>query len=803
MKQVPGEPREDSSTRPASEQKACPLYRRQQEELRLMAAAFETGQATLITDTDTRIIRVNQAFTRITGYRLEDVLGQTPHLFKSGRHGPGFYAMLWNRLMAKGHWQGEIWNRNKHGQVYPIWQSITVVKGDDDQVLHYVAVFHDITERKRIERALAREASSDHLTGVANRRSFDRALVKAVKSAQAEERELVLVLFDIDHFKRVNDIHGHDVGDEILLLLARCVQDRLRKTDLLARWGGEEFTLLLSDTPLSGALQLAERLRRDVARAIFPGPTVTISIGLTRFQPGDSARDLLTRADRALYRAKQNGRNRVEVMTPDASELPPFLERRAFGTSAKGIIKLPATSSAGRRPAKDSHQGSAGATVLDSEHAVLPSHSRLSRVLDNALAIAIERRGSLTLCALDIDHFKAINDTLGNEQADRLLVLLAERLGHYLQNDDMVMRTGGDEFVLLMQRMADDTALQALLEVISRPFTLGDRQVRVTASMGVSCFPNDQAEGDSLLRHAQQAMYRAKQNGRNILSRFDPRHDRQVQQFMVERRRFERAIDQDELRLHYQPQVDMATGQVVGVEALVRWQRPGEGLLAPHTFLPLIEGSRLEEALGEWVLRTALTQLDRWQELGITLPASVNISPSHLLTRDFVTRLSALLAEHPNVSPSRLKIEVVETAAMHDIQAALEVITRCQDMGVQMAIDDFGTGFSSLTYLRQLPVDLIKVDKSFVRDMLADPSDLAIVESVIYMSRRFGRSLLAEGVETLEHASELLARGCHLAQGYGIARPMPPESLEEWLAQWPNRADWQALAGEVGRSGHA
>ncbi|WP_238984335.1 sensor domain-containing protein [Billgrantia kenyensis] len=739
--------------------------KRQEDQLSMMATAFETGQATLIAGADMRIEQVNQAFTQITGYSADEVIGETPRMFKSGRHGPEFYAELWKTLRETGHWQGEIWNRNKQGKIYPVWQSITAVKEERGEVRHYVSVFHDIADRKSVERELAEEATRDHLTGAANRRAFDRALVTAVRAAREQGAEIALLLFDIDHFKSVNDHHGHEVGDRILLALTELVQKRLRKNDLLARWGGEEFTLLLLDTPLKGAWQLAERLRHDIEHARLPGPRVTVSIGLTGYRSGDSARDLIQRADAALYRAKRSGRNRVEV-NGDKQELG-------------SVVDL---------------SPQAGRPRFIDDYGRISQRSQLTRWLEQFLSAARERNGSLTVCALDVDHFKGLNERLGPARADRLMLLLAHRLNRQLGEQDLIVRTGGDEFVLLLNDLESDSAIKRLLEVIRQPFTLSKRPVALTASLGVASFPIDKVEADGLLRHAQQAMFRAKQMGRNNFQRFDPGQDRRIQRSQAQRRRVQQAIDRGELILHFQPQIDMTRAEVVGVEALVRWQHPEKGLLAPAQFLPLIEGTWLEHALGEWVLATVMQQLACWKSEGCHLPVSVNISPSHLLASNFVDRLSGLLASMPSVSPSRLKIEVIETAAMHDIGKAMEVISECQAMGVQVAIDDFGTGFSSLTYLRQLPVDLIKVDKSFVSDMLVDASDRAIVESVIFMARRFNRTLLAEGVESLEHALALLRLGCPLAQGYGIARPMPAEALNAWLAEWPRREEWQRLA---------
>jgi len=280
-------------------------------ELRLLATVFETGQATLITDAEMSIERVNRAFSEITGYTAEEVIGLTPRIFKSGMHDAAFYRDLWDALLVAGHWQGEIWNRKKDGEIYPLWESITAVHDEKGNIRNFVAVFHDIAERKRIEQELKTRASRDHLTGALNRRAFDEVLRDLVRHGGSTGEAFSLLIFDIDHFKAVNDAFGHEVGDRLLKDLAGAVMERLRKSDLLVRWGGEEFTILLPHTPLAGAERFAERLRRRIARTRFQDCKVTISMGLCQYQPGDSHESLMARADEALYRAKREGRNRL------------------------------------------------------------------------------------------------------------------------------------------------------------------------------------------------------------------------------------------------------------------------------------------------------------------------------------------------------------------------------------------------------------------------------------------------------------------------------------------------------------
>ncbi|MDN6180753.1 MAG: diguanylate cyclase [Halomonas subglaciescola] len=290
--------------------------REQENELRLMAAAFDTGQAILITDPDMVICRVNQAFIDITGYQSHEVVGKTPRLFQSGRHDAAFYRRLRQALSDTGHWQGEIWNRNACGDIYPLWQSISAVYAADGQVRHFVSVFHDIAERKRMERELEVQAMHDHLTGVYNRRAFDAALARRVAGSARDKQPFTLLMFDIDHFKRVNDTYGHDQGDIVLQRLAQRIKGCLRASDVLARWGGEEFTILLHGTGHEGAWVLAERMLRSVRGQAFGGYWITISIGVAEYLPGETHEALVRRVDQALYDAKHRGRDRAVASGP-------------------------------------------------------------------------------------------------------------------------------------------------------------------------------------------------------------------------------------------------------------------------------------------------------------------------------------------------------------------------------------------------------------------------------------------------------------------------------------------------------
>lgn len=429
----------------------------------------------------------------------------------------------------------------------------------------------------------------------------------------------------------------------------------------------------------------------------------------------------------------------------------------------------------------------------------LPNRVLLADRLQMALSQARRNGQTLAVCYLDLDEFKPVNDRYGHQFGDRLLIEVSNRLVQSLRGGDTVARLGGDEFVLLLNDVESvaecDLALTRLLRNIAEPLIIDGHSVNVSASMGITLFPEDDADADTLLRHADQSLYLAKEAGRNRYHMFDVSHDHGIRARRESLVSFTNALTNGELRLYYQPKVDMREGQVVGAEALIRWPHPERGLLAPAQFLSAIENTPTDLAVGEWVIQEALRQMQEWRAGGLDIPVSVNISPYHLSKKDFISRLAELLAAYPDTPHHRLEIEVLETTTLEDIGHVTSLMEECQSLGVDFALDDFGTGYSSLTYLKRLPANTLKIDQTFVRDMLKDKDDLAIVEGIIGLTQAFHRTVIAEGVETVEHGVMLLQMGCDQAQGYGIARPMPAADFPGWASQWQPDPVWVLAAG--------
>ena len=553
--------------------------------------AFSSAhEAMMLTDAKGNIIEVNPSFSRITGYSREEYIGKNPRVMKSGKHTIEFYQAMWNSINSEGHWQGEIWNRKKSGEIYPENLSISAVTNDAGEVTNYVAVFSDIAIFKEQERQLKQMAYHDALTKLPNRFLLTDRITQAISQAQ-------------------------------------------RKNTYMA------------------------------------------------------------------------------------------------------------------------------------------------------------------ICFLDFDGFKPINDTYGHEAGDRLLVEMANRFENILRDGDTVARIGGDEFVFLlvgMNKMKEyELAIKRILHTIAQPMTFSEDIITLTASIGITMYPYDDEDADTLLRHADQAMYEAKQKGKNCYLLFDAKENAHAQILTRKVKRIEQALFNDELVLIYQPKVDLRTGEVFGLEALIRWQHPTKGLVLPNDFLPLIEDHELIEKVGNWVIETALQQMTLWLADNIELEVSVNVAGRQLQQENFVENLRALLSKYSEVNPQNLEIEVLETTALEGIINVADIIEQCREFGVGFALDDFGTGYSSLTYLKRLPAKTLKIDLSFVQKMLVDPNDFAIVQGILGLASAFRSRPIAEGVETLEHALVLLQLGCQCVQGYGISRPMPASKVSQWIEEWQLPPQWQ------------
>ncbi len=428
----------------------------------------------------------------------------------------------------------------------------------------------------------------------------------------------------------------------------------------------------------------------------------------------------------------------------------------------------------------------------------LPNRRLLNDRLDQALAHADRNKQSMALCFLDLDGFKAINDEHGHAVGDKMLVHLTESLQKVLRKVDTLARLGGDEFVILLSELnADDEldkALQRILNIVNKPVEFDDNKLHISASIGATIYPNDNVDAESLLRHADQAMYSAKEAGKNRYCLYDPQHAQAVQAQYSYQQRLSAALKNEEFILHYQPKVNLLTGQVIGAEALIRWQHPDDGLLTPDKFLHFIEESPLEVPLSEWVLRTVFKEATSGVLSGYSLILSANLFARHLQSDEFLPFLMTLFEEFPTVNGHNIEFEILETQAFTNFEAAIHIINQCKQLGIRFSLDDFGTGYSSLTYLQRLPFDTLKIDQSFVINMLDDPNDLGIIDSVVRLAKAFDRNVIAEGVETTEHAASLVHLDCNFGQGFGIGYPMPATDFPAWYEHWHKSAIWSSFS---------
>ena len=565
--------------------------KRAEEKLKLSGRVFnQAHEGILITDASGLIVDINPAFTEITGYSRAEVIGRPPSLLKSGKHPATFYKLMWQQLIDEGHWQGEIWNRHKNGELFAELLTISTLVDEYGDTLHYLGLFSDITESKQQQQALEMMAHYDILTQLPNRSLFADRFQLAIAHSDRQHSLLGVVFLDLDGFKPINDRYGHEVGDQLLIEVSQRIKACIREDDTASRLGGDEFAILLNDiSSVNHCEQLIGRLQRTIAL----------------------------------------------------------------------------------------------------------------------------------------------------------------------------------------------------------PYKIDNDPIKLSASMGVTLYPLDNADADTLLRHADQSMYQAKQSGRNQHYLFDALHDQLRLHQQSQLAELHEAFNNNQLCLYYQPKVHMRTGEVTGFEALLRWQHPQRGLLHPSEFLPAANGAELEIRIGNWVIEQALKQIQQLHQHDLKLSVSVNISAYHLQWSGFLEALDYVLSKYPDVDSSYFLLEVLESSVLSDIHNISSIIRNCRKgLGIRIALDDFGTGYSSLSHLRHLPVDVIKIDQSFVHDILDDANDFTIVDGVISLTEAFQHEVIAEGVETVAHGLMLMTMGCDLAQGFIIAAPMPADTVENWLTDYQPNPVW-------------
>ena len=425
----------------------------------------------------------------------------------------------------------------------------------------------------------------------------------------------------------------------------------------------------------------------------------------------------------------------------------------------------------------------------------LPNRTLFADRFSQAIAHSKRTDSMLAICFLDLDNFKPVNDNYGHDIGDHLLIEVANRIKATIREEDTASRQGGDEFTLLLRDIESfeqcEETLKRIRDALAQPYIINGYPHKITASIGTTIYPLDDADLDTLVRHADQAMYQAKLAGKNQQQIFNTLNDQEIANRQSQLSEIRQALTGKQFQLYYQPKVNMRTGNVFGVEALIRWIHPEKGLIPPLDFLPIIEGTDLEIQVGGWVINEALLQMDTWLQQDINLEVSINISSHHLQSNVFFDQLSEALDKYPNVNSQDLQLEILESSALGDINTISGIIKSCQNvLGVDVALDDFGTGYSSLTHMKNLSANTIKIDQTFVRDLLDDPNNYSIIEGIIGLAKAFNREVIAEGVETDAHGLMLLIMGCSEAQGYGVSRPLPTEELMTWLADYCPNPYW-------------
>jgi diguanylate cyclase (GGDEF)-like protein/PAS domain S-box-containing protein len=799
--------------------------RRSAEALRLQATALEsTANAIVITDRQGSIQWVNPAFTVLTGYTAEEALGQEPSFLKSGAHDAHFYQTLWNTILSGAVWRGEITNRRKDGTPYVEEMTITPVRSDKGEITQFIAIKVDITERKQADKAL-RESEEryrslfenmlhgfayckmlfdDHgrpadfiylavnsafetLTGLEN--IVGKKVTEAIPQIKESLPELLEIYgrvaltgqpekFEIE-LKPLGiwcSISAYGTQRECFVSVMDNITERKRAEEAL-RETEERYRLIFEENSMGISQSSVD------GRYLSVNPAFARMLGydspeemIASVRPGQLYVDDDCRCELARQLREQGEFENCEfqLYRKDGSKLWVRGTARVV-RSADGSILYhvgAAEDITARKTAEEQIEFLAYYDALTG----LPNRTLFRDRLGKALASARRRGEKVALLFLDLDRFKTINDSLGHSVGDLLLKEVAERLKKWAREQDTVARLGGDEFVVVLTALMDigDAAVAAdrILKAMTPDCIVQGHLLSISCSLGISVFPDNGREPETLLKNADAAMYCAKEQGRNNFQFFTQEMNVQAVERMTLENSLRVALERNELFLVYQPQMDIATGQITGAEALLRWQHPVLGLVPPDKFIPIAENSGLIIPIGEWVLKTACVQARQWQDEGLpAIPVAVNVSAIQLRHNRFLQVVEKVLDE-AGLRSQYLELELTEGLLFSNADLTLSLLQELSEMGLKLSIDDFGTGYSSLSYLRHFPVCKLKIDRSFVQAMTVNSDDAAITSTIINMGKSLNLTVIAEGVENEEQMSFLRDHGCDEIQGYYFSRPL-------------------------------
>jgi diguanylate cyclase (GGDEF)-like protein/PAS domain S-box-containing protein len=812
--------------------------KRAAEQLRLQSMALEAAaNAIVITDFHGTIVWVNHAFTTMTGYSREEALGNNPRLLKSGEQPESDYAKLWSTISSGSVWRGEIVNRRKDGTTYTEEMTITPVTRDVNNPAnrYFIAIKQDVTERKRSEEMLRNnenkyrvlfEDSAD-ANWLMDEKGFLDCNSAALKMfgysagtemmhpsdisppnqpdgrpsrTAAEQKIATAFLSGKERFEWLYQRKSGDVFPAEVCLTALTLSGRPRLLatvrDITERKQAEEALLFKTalleaqaETTIDGILAVDESdhivLANKQFGVNFGIPDELLSTRDDRIvlkHVTDQVEDPDTFVEKVKYlNSHRDEKSRDELRFKNGKT---FDRYSAPLVDAKGRYR-------GRiwyfRDITDRKLAEERVQFLAYYDALtrLPNRTLLRDRLTKALAGARRRKYKVALLFLDLDRFKDINDSLGHSVGDLLLEAVAERLKTWGREQDTVARLGGDEFLITLTHVknASDVAVaaQRLMDAMTAEFVVQGHSLSISCSLGISIFPEHGADGETLIKNADAAMYCAKKSGRNNFRFFTEDMTAQVVERLTLENSLRLALDKRELFLVYQPQMDIATGKIIGLEALLRWQHPKLGLVPPDKFIRIAENSGLILPIGEWVLRTACSQARKWQDEG--LPAAtvaVNVSAVQFRQEGFCELIRRVLHE-TGLAPQYLELELTESLLLENADLVLSVVQELKAMGLTLAIDDFGTGYSSFSYLRQFQVSKLKIDRSFIRYVAVKPDDAAITIAIISMAKSLNLKVIAEGVEDEAQMSFLREHQCDEIQGYYFSKPLTVDKVADKL----------------------